>query len=170
MPMATCASATGGSAMAAAAAAGAKRECVCVCKICYAKMADYTVRITGWALKKKSQFYRALNHYLGSLQSLKHTCHLRIRLGGFCRSRKLRKNRRNASVFASEFFRKRNQANGEFFSNERFLVVYTLSELLCGGLMSAGGGGCWAVGLRVCHSGLQYGSTLNIQANKLGKS
>jgi len=116
--------------MAAAAAAGAKRECVCVCKICYAKMADYTVRITGWALKKKSQFYRALNHYLGSLQSLKHTCHLRIRLGGFCRSRKLRKNRRNASVFASEFFRKRNQANGEFFSNERFLVVYTLSELL----------------------------------------
>jgi len=131
MPMATCASATGGSAMAAAAAAGAKRECVCVCKICYAKMADYTVRITGWALKKKSQFYRALNHYLGSLQSLKHTCHLRIRLGGFCRSRKLRKNRRNASVFASEFFRKRNQANGEFFSNERFLVLdYTLSELL----------------------------------------
>jgi len=132
MPMATCASAMGGSggAMAAAAAAGAKRECVCVCKICYAKMADYTVRITGWALKKKSQFYRALNHYLGSLQSLKHTCHLRIRLGGFCRSRKLRKNRRNASVFASEFFRKRNQANGEFFSNERFLVVYTLSELL----------------------------------------
>jgi len=128
--MATCASATGGAAMAAAAAAGAKRECVCVCKICYAKMADYTVRITGWALKKKSQFYRALNHYLGSLQSLKHTCHLRIRLGGFCRSRKLRKNRRNASVFASEFFRKRNQANGEFFSNERFLVVYTLSELL----------------------------------------
>jgi hypothetical protein len=130
--MATCASAMGGSggAMAAAAAAGAKRECVCVCKICYAKMADYTVRITGWALKKKSQFYRALNHYLGSLQSLKHTCHLRIRLGGFCRSRKLRKNRRNASVFASEFFRKRNQANGEFFSNERFLVVYTLSELL----------------------------------------
>jgi len=131
--MATCASAMGGSggAMAAAAAAGAKRECVCVCKICYAKMADYTVRITGWALKKKSQFYRALNHYLGSLQSLKHTCHLRIRLGGFCRSRKLRKNRRNASVFASEFFRKRNQANGEFFSNERFLVLdYTLSELL----------------------------------------
>ena len=90
--MATCASAMGGSggAMAAAAAAGAKRDCVCVCKICYAKMADYTVRITGWALKKKSQFYRALNHYLGSLQSLKHTCHLRIRLGGFCRSRKLR--------------------------------------------------------------------------------
>ena len=84
MPMATCASAMGGSggAMVAAAAAGAKRECVCVCKICYAKMADYTVRITGWALKKKSQFYRALNHYLGSLQSLKHTCHLRIRLGG----------------------------------------------------------------------------------------
>jgi hypothetical protein len=116
--------------MAAAAAAGAKRECVCVCKICYAKMADYTVRITGWVLKKKSQFYRALNYYLGSLQSLKHTYHLRIRLGGFCRSRKLRKNRRNASVFASEFFRKRNQANGEFFSNERFLVVYTLSELL----------------------------------------
>ena len=103
---------------------------MCVCKICYAKMADYTVRITGWALKKKSQFYRALNHYLGSLQSLKHTCHLRIRLVGFCRSRKLQKNRRNASVFASEFFRKRNQANGEFFSNERFLVVYTLSELL----------------------------------------
>ena len=132
MPMATCASAMGGSggAMAAAAAASAKRECVCVCKICYAKMADYTVRITGWALKKKSQFYRALNHYLGSLQSLKHTCHLRIRLGGFCRSRKLRKNRRNASVFASEFFQKRNQANDEFFSNERFLMVYTLSELL----------------------------------------
>ena len=131
MPMATCASATGGSAMAAAAAAGAKRECVCVCKSCYAKMADYTVRITGWALKKKSQFYRALNYYLWSLQSLKHTYHLRIRLGGFCRSRKLRKNRRNASVFASEFFRKRNQANGEFFSNERFLVLdYTLSELL----------------------------------------
>ena len=127
--MATCASAMGGSG-GAMAAAGAKRECVCVCKICYAKTADYTVRITGWALKKKSQFYRALNHYLGSLQSLKHTCHLRIRLGGFCRSRKLRKNRRNASVFVSEFFRKRNQANGEFFSNERFLVVYTLSELL----------------------------------------
>jgi hypothetical protein len=41
--------------------------------------------------------------------------------------------------------------------------------------MSAGGGGCWAVGLlgcwavglRVCHSGLQYGSTLNTKANKL---
>ena len=84
MPMATCASAMGGSggAMAAAAAAGAKRECVCVCKICYAKMADYTVRITGWVLKKKSQFYRALNYYLWSLQSLKHTYHLRIRLGG----------------------------------------------------------------------------------------
>ena len=156
--------------MAAAAAAGAKRECVCVCKICYAKMADYTVRITGWALKKKSQFYRALNHYLGSLQSLKHTCHLRIRLGGFCRSRKLRKNRRNASVFASEFFESETRRIGEFLSNERFLVVYTLSELLCGGLMSAGGGGCWAVGLRVYHSGLQYGRTLNIQANKLGKS
>ena len=130
--MATCASAMGGSggAMAAAAAACAKRECVCVCKICYAKMADYTVRITGWALKKKSQFYRALNHYLGSLQSLKHTCHLRIRLGGFCRSRKLRKNRRNASVFASEFFESETRRIGEFFSNERFLVVYTLSELL----------------------------------------
>jgi hypothetical protein len=36
--------------------------------------------------------------------------------------------------------------------------------------MSAGGGGCWAVGLRVCHSGLQYGNTLNIQANKLVES
>jgi hypothetical protein len=36
--------------------------------------------------------------------------------------------------------------------------------------MSAGGGGCWAVGLRVCHSGHQYGNTLNIQANKLVKS
>jgi len=42
--------------------------------------------------------------------------------------------------------------------------------LLCGGLMSAGGGGCWSVGLRVYHSGLQYGRTLNIQANKLGES
>ncbi len=64
-----------GSAMAAAAAAGAKRGCVCVCKSCYAKMAAYiyTVRITGWVLKKKSQFYRALNYYLWSLQSLKHT-------------------------------------------------------------------------------------------------
>jgi len=78
-------------------------------------MADYTVRITGWALKKKSQFYRALNHYLGSLQSLKHTCHLRIRLGGFCRSRKLRKNRRNASVFASEFFSKAKPGESENF-------------------------------------------------------
>jgi hypothetical protein len=61
-----------GGAMAAAAAAGAKRGCVCVCKSCYDKMADYTVRITGWVLKKKSQFYRALNYYLWSLQSLKH--------------------------------------------------------------------------------------------------
>jgi hypothetical protein len=129
--MATCASATGGSAMAAAAAAGAKRECVCVCKLCYAKMADYTVRITGWALKKKSQFYRALNHYLGSLQSLKHTCHLRIRLGGFCRSRKLRKKSAKRFCFRFRIFRKRNQANDEFLSNERFLVLdYTLSELL----------------------------------------
>ena len=83
MPMATCASATGGSAMAAAAAAGAKRECVCVCKIWYDKMAAYIVRITGWVLKRKSQLYRALNYYLWSLQSLKHTYHLRIRLGGF---------------------------------------------------------------------------------------
>ena len=84
MPMATCASAMGGSggAMAAAAAASAKRECVCVCKICYDKMAAYTVRITGWVLKRKSQLYRALNYYLWSLQSLKHTYHLRIRLGG----------------------------------------------------------------------------------------
>jgi len=102
--------------MAAAAAAGAKRECVCVCKICYVKMADYTVRITGWALKKKSQFYRALNHYLGSLQSLKHTYHLRIRLGGFCRSRKLRKNRRNASVFASEFFESETRRTTNFLA------------------------------------------------------
>lgn len=172
--MATCASAMGGSggAMAAAAAAGAKRECVCVCKICYAKMADYTVRITGWALKKKSQFYRALNHYLGSLQSLKHTCHLRIRLGGFCRSRKLRKNRRNASVFASEFFSKAKPGESENFlaTNASWWSILYLNCWLCGGLMSAGGGGCWAVGLRVCHSGLQYGRTLNIQANKLGKS
>ena len=84
MPMATCASAMGGSggAMATAAAAGAKWECVCVCKICYDKMAAYILRITGWVLKRKSQLYRALNHYLGSLQSLKHTYHLRIRLGG----------------------------------------------------------------------------------------
>ena len=47
-PMATCASAAGGSIVAATAAAAAavaigKRECVCVCKSCYAKMADYTV-------------------------------------------------------------------------------------------------------------------------------
>ena len=84
MPMATCASAMGGAgaAMATAAVASAKRECVCVCKICYDKMAAYTVRITGWVLKRKSQLYRALNHYLRSLQSLKHTYHLRIRLGG----------------------------------------------------------------------------------------
>ena len=159
--------------MAAAAAAGAKRECVCVCKICYAKMADYTVRITGWALKKKSQFYRALNYYLGSLQSLKHTCHLRIRLGGFCRSRKLRKKSAKRFCFRFRiffFFESETRRIGEFLSNERFLVVYTLSELLCGGLMSAGGGGCWSVGLRVYHSGHQYGRTLNIQANKLGKS
>jgi hypothetical protein len=33
-------------------------------------------------------------------------------------------------------------------------VVYTLSGLLCGGLMSAGGGGCWSVGLRVYHVGV----------------
>ena len=81
---------------------------------------------------EKEKLNRALNYYLRSLQSLKHTYHLWIRVGGgVSRSRKLRKNRRNASVFASEFFRKRNQANGEFFSNERFLVLdYTLSELL----------------------------------------
>jgi hypothetical protein len=141
------------------------QKCVCV------KMAAYTVRITGWALKRKSKLYRALNHYLRSLQSLKHTYHLRIRLGGFCRSRKLRKNRRNASVFASEFFRKRNQANGEFLAtNASWWSILYLNCWLCGGLMSAGGGGCWSVGLRVYHSGLQYGRTLNIQANKLGKS
>jgi hypothetical protein len=40
------------------------------------KMAAYTVRITGWALKRKSKLYRALNHYLRSLQSLKHSYHL----------------------------------------------------------------------------------------------
>ena len=71
-----------GGAMAAAAAASAKGN-VCVCaKFVYAKMAAYTVRITGWVLKRKSQLYRALNYYLWSLQSLKHTYHLRIRLGG----------------------------------------------------------------------------------------
>jgi hypothetical protein len=43
----------------------------------------------------------------------------------------LRKNRRNASVFASEFFESETRRIGEFLSNERFLVLdYTLSELL----------------------------------------
>ena len=84
MPMATCASAAGGSIVAAMAAAAVATKDVLVCKMCFfcAKMAVYTVRITGWALKRKSKLYRALNHYLRSLQSLKHTCHLRIRLGG----------------------------------------------------------------------------------------
>jgi hypothetical protein len=41
----------------------------------------YTVRITGWALKRE-KLNRALNYYLRSLQSLKHTYHLRIRFGG----------------------------------------------------------------------------------------
>ena len=85
MPMATCASAAGGSIVAATAAAAVATKDVLVCKnvlfFC-AKMAVYTVRITGWVLKRKSQLYRALNHYLRSLQSLKHTYHLRIRLGG----------------------------------------------------------------------------------------
>ncbi len=53
MPMATCASAAGGSIFAAAAVA---KRSVLVCKnvLFCAKMAVYTVRITGWALKRKS--------------------------------------------------------------------------------------------------------------------
>ena len=78
MPMATCASAAGGSIVAATAAAAAAVAigCVCVQKCVCVKMAAYTVRATRWVLKRKSQLYRALNHYLRSLQSLKHTYHL----------------------------------------------------------------------------------------------
>ena len=94
-------------------------------------MAVYTVRITGWVLKRKSQLYRALNYYLWSLQSLKHTYHLRIRLGGSVGRESCEKIGETLLFSLPNFFRKRNQANGEFFSNERFLVLdYTLSELL----------------------------------------
>ena len=66
MPMATCASSAGGSIVAATAAAAVATKDVLVCKVCCfcAKMAVYTVRITGWVLKRKSQLYRALNYYL----------------------------------------------------------------------------------------------------------
>ncbi len=57
MPMATCASEGGGSILhgrggAAAVAKGVVFVCKNLC--CCAKMAVYTVRITGWALKRKS--------------------------------------------------------------------------------------------------------------------
>ncbi len=57
MPMATCASAGGDPSWrgGGGAAAVAKESVLCVQKrLCYAKMAVYTVRITGWALKRKS--------------------------------------------------------------------------------------------------------------------
>jgi hypothetical protein len=87
-------------------------------------MAAYTVRITGWALKRKSKLYRALNHYLRSLQSLKHTYHLRIRLGGVSLGRE-------SFCFRFRIFSKAKPGDRRIFSNERFLVLdYTLSELL----------------------------------------
>ena len=142
------------------------QKCVCV------KMAAYTVRITGWTLKRKSQLYRALNYYLWSLQSLKHTYHLRIRLGGVSVGRESCEKVGETLLFSlPNFFESetRRTANS-FATNASWWSILYLNCWLCGGLMSAGGGGCWAVGLRVCHSGLQYGRTLNIQANKLGKS
>ncbi len=125
------------------------------------------------------EFKSPVWHELGALTTQKthgvsvfyNGYHLRIRLGGFCRSRKLRKNRRNASVFASEFFESETRRTANLLAtNASWWSILYLNCWLCGGLMSAGGGGCWAAGLRVCHSGLQYGSTLNIQADKLGKS
>jgi hypothetical protein len=53
-PMATCASAAGGSIFAAAAAVAKRSVLVCKNVLFCAKMAVYTVRITGWALKRKS--------------------------------------------------------------------------------------------------------------------
>ena len=52
-PMATCASAAGGSIFAAAVAKRSVLVCKKISAVC-AKMAVYTVRITGWALKRKS--------------------------------------------------------------------------------------------------------------------
>ncbi len=56
MPMATCASAGGDPSWrgGGGAAAVAKESVLCAKRLCYAKMHLYTVRITGWALKRKS--------------------------------------------------------------------------------------------------------------------
>ncbi len=114
MPMDTCASAAGGSIFVATAAVAVAKRSVLVCKMCCFVLRWLYTQLGYWVGTEKEKFDRALNYYLRSFQSLKHTYHLRIRLGGgFIWSRKLRKNRRNASVFASEFFRKRNQALGE---------------------------------------------------------
>jgi hypothetical protein len=104
MLMATCASAAGGSILRgdSSGAAVAKRS-VLVCK----KLVLFVLR---WLC---TQLNRALNYYLRSLQNLKHTYHLCIRFGGGYLVAKVAKNRRNASVFASKFFRKRNQTLGD---------------------------------------------------------
>ena len=104
---------------------------MCVCKIWYDKMAAYTVRITGWVLKRKSQLYRALNHYLRSLQVLKHTYHLWIRLGGGLGRESCEKIGETLLFSLPNFFESETRRTANFFSNERFLVLdYTLSELL----------------------------------------
>ena len=61
-----------------------------------------------------------LNHYLGSLQSLKHTCHLRIRLGGFC-GRESCEEIGETLLFSLPNFSKAKPGEREFLSNERFL-------------------------------------------------
>jgi hypothetical protein len=55
---------------------------------------------------EKEKLNRALNYYLRSLRSLKHTYHLRIRFGGGYLVAKVAKNRRNASVFRFQIFSK----------------------------------------------------------------
>jgi hypothetical protein len=108
-----------------------------------------------------------------SLQSLKHTCHLRIRLGGGYLVAKVRKIGETLLSSLPNFFEIEARRSA-IFSNQCHLlwrgILVWIAGCGRGGLVVAGGGGCWSVGLRVYHSGLQYRSTLNAKANELVES